>query len=290
MCSKAGRHSWLVIGHGSVGSLLAARFAARGDCVFVCDPRPRVPLRVGQRLDGRNNGGISVDCLASCVSPSAVEEVPALARSFIGPDSLYFDWNSVAPAAKQRVAGALPCPVVDVALLDSIDTLSPGGDGRSTDRPRLAISGPQVELARGLLEAYGFDAEIAGGEVGAAALLKYTRSIFMKSLEALLLEYLVIAQPIDRDGIVWRSLQRNLGARFTRFMDFLLTTNRVHADRRAAELADAVEVFADIGRDPKIALAAVEVLSHTAALWNDGDAPPDGASARVLADYLSRRA
>jgi hypothetical protein len=287
---KQGHQSWLVVGHGSVGSLLTERFASRGDTVFVCDPSPRIPLGVGQLLDADSDRRVSVDCVVSCVSPSAAEDVPALATPFVGPRSLFFDWNSVAPAAKQRVAGLLPCDVIDVALLDSIDGLALGAIPGPADSPSIAISGPRVQRARALLATYGFEVEIAGSEVGAAAMLKYTRSIFMKSLEALVLEYLAIAETIDGDGIVWRSLERNLGSHFARFMTFLLTTNRLHAERRAAELADAVEVFSEQRGTPKVASAAVDVLSRAAELWKEPGAPPEHASPAELAGFLSRLA
>jgi 3-hydroxyisobutyrate dehydrogenase-like beta-hydroxyacid dehydrogenase len=272
-------HSWLIVGHGSVGSSLTARLVAHGETPLVYDPNPRVPVSAGRRVGSEGNGR-GVDYVASCVTPSFALEVPAAVAAFVRPHSVFFDWNTISPEVKQDVASRLPCPVVDVALLDSVDSLA--------GAPRLAISGPTAQAAQALLANYGFEAEIAGSEIGAAALLKYTRSIFMKSLEALVLEYVALAESLDDDQIVWRSLEQNLGPRFTKFALLLLATNRVHAGRRAAELADAVDLFHDRGRELRIATAAIDVLSRAADGWQQADAPPEDATAANLATYMSR--
>jgi hypothetical protein len=110
----------------------------------------------------------------------------------------------------------------------------------------------------------GFHVDIAGPTLGDAALLKYARSIFMKSLESLSVEFAVLAAEVDRNGIVTRSLANNLGEQFMSFIDVLVTTNRVHGGRRAAELAEAVAVFEALGTTVRMAETAVSVLARGA--------------------------
>jgi 3-hydroxyisobutyrate dehydrogenase-like beta-hydroxyacid dehydrogenase len=273
MTSKA---RWLVVGHGSVGSFIAERLATTGSSVAVLDPEPRLPIVAGTAVTAIEEG--AYDCVVSCVPPDMAEAVPATIKVGLGVDGLFFDWNTVSPEVKRRIAAAVPAGTVDVALLDSVD----GGNGR---RPRLAVSGAGSGRGAELLAEAGFDVVDAGPDVGQAATLKYLRSVFMKTLEALVLEFSALAAELDPDEIVRNSLTNNLGAEFSSFMDLLVSTNRFHAARRANELADAVASFADEGTRPDLAAAAVDVLFQAAKAWEKG-APPEGATPDELSHHL----
>ena len=259
---------WLVVGHGSVGSFIAERLATTGSTVAVLDPAPRLPIVVGTAVNVVEAG--AYDCVISCVPPDMAETVPAIVSVGLDAEGLFFDWNTVSPEVKRRIAAAVPVGTVDVALLDSVD----GGNGR---RPRLAVSGAAGGRGGELLAGAGFDVVDAGPDVGQAAALKYLRSVFMKTLEALVLEFSALAAELDPDEIVRSSLTNNLGTEFSSFMDLLVSTNRVHATRRANELADAVASFADEGTPPDLAAAAVGVLLQAAEAWEKG-APAEGAA------------
>lgn len=270
--------TWLIIGHGSVGSSMAQRIDSAGDRVLVYDPAPRVPVTVGHRLERLGGDEGPVDLVLSCVPPSVAEQVPALIVPVVRAESVLLDWNTVSPEVKQAIAAESPCEVLDVALLDTLDA-----DGA---RPRVAISGARAESHRPLLESLGFHVDIAGHEPGDAALLKYARSIFMKSLEGLALEYLALAHPIDQRGIVAASVENNLGKQAVEFLALLVSTNRRHAARRAGELSDAVAVFAARGASIAVAKAVVPLLEHAAQVWQRPDAPAEDASLDELIVYL----
>jgi hypothetical protein len=220
----------------------------------------------------------SFDYAVSCVPPDAAEEVAPIAATALTGDGLLFDWNSVAPTVKRRMAAAALASTVDVALLDSLDA--------APDRPTLAVSGAQALRGAAVLESLRFRVSVAGDEVGDAAALKYLRSIFMKTLEALTLEFASLASDLDRGGIVRDSIERNLGSQFVRFMDMLVATNRVHAERRSSELTDAVATFVAEGVRPELAQAAAGVLRQVTGIWNDSAAPPTGADLEDLTVYL----
>lgn len=267
---------WLVVGHGSVGSFVAERLTRTGSSVSVLDPAPRLPIVAGRAVTSPDDGGY--DCVVSCVPPDVAETVPAAVSRALGAGALFFDWNTVSPEMKRRIAAAIPVGTVDVALLDSVD----GGNGHS---PRVAVSGADSGRGGKLLSGAGFDVVYAGPDVGQAASLKYLRSVFMKTLEALVLEFSALAAGLDSEQIVRGSLTNNLGTEFSSFMDILLETSRVHAARRANELDDAVASFAAAGTTPDLATAAVEVLQKAAMAWQDG-APPEGAEPAELAQHL----
>jgi 3-hydroxyisobutyrate dehydrogenase-like beta-hydroxyacid dehydrogenase len=270
---------WLIVGHGSVGSFVAARIAVGGGSVSVFDPNPRIPISHGKPISALADLA-PVDYAVSCVPPEIAEAVPALVAHTLAPDAIFFDWNTIAPAAKQRIRNAVPAATIDVALLDSVDA--------SVEHPNLAVSGSRVRDAARMLDEQGFKTAIVGEKVGDAAALKYLRSVFMKSLEALVLEYASLASGLNGASVVRASLESNLGDQFVAFTDLLLTTDRVHAQRRSRELADAVETFTENGAKPALARAAVDVLEQAAKAWAQDSAPPVGADAHALAVHLRR--
>jgi 3-hydroxyisobutyrate dehydrogenase-like beta-hydroxyacid dehydrogenase len=272
--------SWLIVGHGSVGSALAKRIGLLGEPILVYDPAPRMPVTVGQRVETLTGDGLAITCVVSCVPPAVAESVPELIAPVVDGDSVLFDWNTTSPEAKRGISAAATCDVVDVALLDTLDS--------DAGRPRVAISGPNATLHLPLLEKIGFHVDVAGAAPGDAALLKFARSMFMKSLEGLVLEYEAISHGIDGQGLVAASIANNLGDQFVDFMRLLVATNRLHAARRARELAEAVEAFEERGSSTTVARAVVPLLERCAELWDRPDAPPGDAALDDLIEYLSR--
>jgi len=275
------QRSWLIVGHGSVGSSLAQRIDARGERLLIYDPSPRVPISIGRRLERLEGHDGPVDYVISCVPPAAARQVPDLIAPMVREDAVLLEWNTVSPEVKQAIASACPCEMLDVALLDSLDA--------NGAQPRVAISGKHAEVRRSLLESLGFHVDIAGPTPGDAALLKYARSIFMKSLEGLALEYFALAAPIDQNFIAANSLKNNLGEQSMEFLHLLVSTNRLHAARRAAELADAVQVLEARGASLQVARAVVPLLERAAQVWKESDAPAANATLDELVAYLETR-
>jgi hypothetical protein len=268
---------WLVVGHGSVGAHLAGRLSAAGASVSVLDPSPRMPVVDGKLVPRVVPAAFTY--AVSCVPPAVAGTAAAVAAPGLVADGLLFDWNTVAPSAKRRAADASGVrAVVDVALLDTLDGARAG--------PMLAVAGPEADRGAEVFRELGFAVSVAGPEIGDAAALKYLRSIFMKTLEALALEFAALASPLDASGIVRDSIERNLGRPFVDFMDLLIATNRVHAQRRAGELADAVATFTALGTPPGLAEVAVGVLEAAARAWTRGAAPAADADVAVLSGFL----
>lgn len=271
---------WLIMGHGSVGSALSKRITGIGHRVIVYDPAPRIPVTYGRRVQELSAEDGAVQYVVSCVPPEIADSIPMLVAALVERPSVLMDWNTVSPEVKRGIATATPCEVIDVALLDTLDS--------ACARPRLAISGPTAANHRTLLDKLGFHVDIAGDRCGDAALVKLTRSVFMKSLEALALEYAVLIRGMDPHGIVDASVARNLGEQCMQFMRVLVATNRLHSSRRAAELAQAVEVIGQRGVPVDMARAAMLFLQQVAGLWDEPDAPAEGAGTEALIDYLAR--
>jgi 4-hydroxy-4-methyl-2-oxoglutarate aldolase len=271
---------WLVVGHGSVGSALVRRIGRTGVRPFVYDPSPRVVVTGGERLTAVDERNGPFDAVVSCVVPSAAPKALEAVRSALGQGTLYLEWNTITPDAKRAIAEAAPCRVVDVALLDTLDD--------EAAHPSLAVSGAEAAAAVSLLSALGFSVDVVGALCGDAALLKLARSLFMKSLEALVIEFeAAMAHMAGRDVVI-RSIERNLGPQFITFSRMLLETDRIHAGRRSVELQEAVESYRRAGRSVEVPSAAIRVLQAAAASWRAAGAPAPDAGAPALAEYLAR--
>jgi hypothetical protein len=269
---------WLVVGHGSVGSFLTERLLLNGQRVAVCDPKPRMVIEGARSL--RDLREIRrFDYCVSCVRPEAAESVARRIADVIPADALFFEWNTLTPGTKEKIADIVPAATIDVALMDSVDAASA--------KPTLLISGPEIDRAREILVSQGFDVLIAGTSVGEAAKLKHLRSIFMKALEALVLTYSSLASEVDGELLVRTSLENTLGQRFVAFMDTLIVTNRIHADRRSREFANALVIF-DPKSDTDLLRAALDVLRRAADVWSDPCAPPTDAETDALARHLRK--
>jgi hypothetical protein len=154
--------------------------------------------------------------------------------------------------------------------------------------PNLAVSGPRTDDAVALLQALGFIVDTAGPTCGDAARLKLARSLFMKSLEALVIEFEAAMAPLPGRDIVMRSIAGNLGTRFTDFAEMLLVTDRIHATRRARELGEAIAAYRDAISSLAVPEASVEVLVAAAAAWRRADAPATDAGPTALARHLAQ--
>jgi 3-hydroxyisobutyrate dehydrogenase-like beta-hydroxyacid dehydrogenase len=254
--------TWLIVGHGSVGFVLAGRVLAAGGTVLVRDDAPRVPPHENERVcqvgaDDR----VTASHVALCVPSAYARDAAAFVRSHVDGSPTVLDWASAPPSTKMETAGAAGDNWIDVALLDSLD--------RVVDRPLLAISGMRSAAAQRALEALGFAVDIAGDAVGQAAAVKLTRSLFMKPLEALVVEFRANAKVLDPSGVAWRSIHQNLGSTFGDFADVLVTSDVTHAGRRTPELRHAIAYAVDLECAALVAGAAAEVLARMADHWAD---------------------
>jgi len=268
--------TWLIVGHGSVGFVLSERVLAAGGTVLVRDDAPRVPPSQHERvIQVGAQEHVTASHVALCVPSSVASAAAEFVRSHVAGSPMILDWASAPPWSKVATAGTDSNDWVDVALLDSLD--------RVVDRPLLAISGLRSAAAETALRRLGFAVDIAGDAVGQAAAVKLTRSLFMKPLEGLVMEYRANAKVLDPSGVAWRSIQQNLGNVFAEFADVLVTSDVTHAARRTPELRQAISYATDFECAARIAGSAAEVMARLARHWAETDMAAD----RTVDDILS---
>jgi 3-hydroxyisobutyrate dehydrogenase len=262
-----------------VGAGLSRRLSSHGYDVKIYDPEPRIPIKCGSVNSLAESG--KVDVVICAVTPSNAIEAARATTMMRERPSWYLDFNTLSPSMKALIEEIVPCEVIDVALLELLD----GG----LDHPWIAMSGKSARDLVPVMNQLGFDAHLVGKEVGQAASVKFARSLFMKSLEALVLEHAAIVERLGIGEVVHASIDKSLEPGFARTALLMLATNRIHGDRRASELAEVVASFADQGIHSEVATAAVRSLRWSAASWMKGDAPLPDASTDDLVRYLAEK-
>ncbi|MEU5608234.1 DUF1932 domain-containing protein [Streptomyces sparsogenes] len=268
--------SWAVLGMGPVGQRFADELEGAGRQVVVYDP---VPGRcAGHRAADSAAAAVeSATWVLSAVPAAACDTAAQAVGRAAGEDTHLVDISSAEPEAKRTAARHLPDGrYVDATLLDAI----------TVETPLVCLSGPHREAAAAALAGLGLEIVSAGPQVGTAARVKLLRSLVMKPLELLTIELMARARDLDPEGIALRSVERSLRTPFRTVAHDFLTSNRLHAGRRAAELVAAAAAVAAPGSAPVYAPMA-EGLARLAERWREPGAPAADAPAELLLTHLS---
>ncbi len=266
-----------IVGMGPVGKSLAVRARAAGIelVTFDVDPARCETFSTAPDLAALTAAcdGVLVAVPVAAALTVAREAAPALRA-----DAPYLDWSSAAPASKLQIAEAAGAErFVDVALLDSI----------TAELPLVCVSGRLAAAAAELLARIGFEVREAGDEPGAAASAKMMRSLFMKPFEVFAIELLRAAHASGSEAAV-ASVERTLREPFGAFATMLLETNRLHAGRRAHELEEVCAAVAPAGTMGPLTAVRDRLLALEE-LWSRPGAPPPGADAAALLDFLAQQ-
>ncbi|GAB3324187.1 NAD(P)-dependent oxidoreductase [Geodermatophilus aquaeductus] len=243
-----------VLGLGEAGSEIARDLVAAGADVRGYDP-------LGIVVDGVAPRGSEAEAVADADLVLSVnsshDAMTALGNALpaLRPGTLWADLNTASPGLKvalaERAAGH-GVDVVDVALMSPVP-------GRGLRTPML-VSGEAADRYVGLVTALGAEAEVQEGPVGTAISRKLLRSVFYKGLAAAVVEALRGAEAAGCAD--W--LRGNIAAELTGFdartVDRLVEGTRVHARRRADEMAAATEQLEELGVPARVAPAARDLL------------------------------
>lgn len=231
----------------------------------------------GVRAASSSNEAVrDADFVISVVTADQAPAAAAAAAAAIRPRTVFFDFNSVAPGAKQEAARIIEGAggrYVDVAVMSPV-------------RPALLktpmlVSAPAADEAAGLLTRLGFTARPVGGGVGRASAIKMIRSIMIKGIEALTAECVLSAHAAGVEDEVFASLDASFpGFDWRKRADYNLDRMIIHGRRRAAEMEESSKTASALGLGGETAAAS--------ALWQarigELDLPlPEGLDAKVQA-------
>jgi 3-hydroxyisobutyrate dehydrogenase-like beta-hydroxyacid dehydrogenase len=238
-----------VLGLGEAGGRIASDLAAAGCAVRGWDP--------ARTLDGIDNAESDVaavrdaDVVLSLNAAGAALDVARSVAGSLRADAVYADLNTTAPALKRGLAGVVPVPFADVALVGIVPST-----GLQT---ATLASGPGAERFAELLRPLGMPVDVVSGEPGDAAGLKLLRSVFMKGMAAAAIESVEAAEAAGVADRVRADIASVLGEPV---LERLLTGSRLHAVRRAEEMHAAAEHVRELGVPPRVATAAAAWLEQ----------------------------
>ncbi|MEN0137763.1 MAG: NAD(P)-binding domain-containing protein, partial [Rhodococcus sp. (in: high G+C Gram-positive bacteria)] len=230
-----------IIGCGEVGRLYA-RAATEAFEVVLCDAFPSPAARelvvelgltlheqIGEWLDG-------VDRVWSCVTGDVAASVAESAGEYLSAGALFVDLSTATPADKLHSSELLHAAGVEYA-----DAVIMGAIGMTGLGTSLLVSGVAAQAAVTDFGAIGAPARaLDNARPGDAAALKLLRTVLTKGIEALAVEALVSA---EKQG-VREELYRVLGdidtQGFTAFLDAVVRSHLLHAERRSHEVDRAV--------------------------------------------------
>jgi 3-hydroxyisobutyrate dehydrogenase-like beta-hydroxyacid dehydrogenase len=179
---------------------------------------------------------------------AATAALPSLA-----PGTIYADLNTASPSLKRELAtlvGAAGGRFADVALLGTVPTHGIG-------TPAVA-SGPGARAFADALGPLGMPVDVVSEEAGDAAGLKLLRSVFMKGLAASAIESVRAAEAAGHADWLEEQLADVIGRPL---LQRLLEGSRQHAARRVDEMEAARDLLRDLGVEPRIATASLELLA-----------------------------
>lgn len=202
-------------------------------------------------------------------------DVGGKARDFVKKGAIYIDLTTANPSHKLALENSFKAKdleFVDAAMLGPLPLY--------LHKVPMLISGTDAARAEKIMRDCNMNVTLVSGAAGEASKIKLTRSVFMKGLQALLVETFLFARTAGVEDIVLDSIAETMGkSSFKDTAKRLVTADLVHAERRAHEVSDSALCMKELGVKPIMAAAAEERLKASAALGYreelGGKAPAD---------------
>ena len=253
-----------IVGLGEAGGAIAAGLVEEGAEVIAYDLRLASAGGADLRdLAARAGVGLATDLadlagraeiILSLVTGGAALPVARALAPHLRAGQLVADLNTTSPGVAEAVSEVLAptgASFTDVAIMAAVPPYR--------HRVPMLACGPGADqlAAAGL----GLRVEVIEGGPGAASAVKMLRSLLVKGLESLLLEFAVAADRFGATDRVLRSMNGSLPTDDWRALaTYLLTRTAKHGRRRGDELAEVAEMFRELGIEPGLAEAGADRL------------------------------
>ncbi len=176
--------------------------------------------------------------------------------------TLFLDCNSTSPGMKRDVAKTVTAAggrSVEAAVMDLVP--------RWQHKVPMLVAGKDAEELIGKLAPFGVDMNAVGDDIGAASTIKMCRSVFMKGLDAILMECMVAAETAGVTDRIVSSLQVTIPEiNWPAFIGKKLGGAAQHSGRRAGEMREVATTLRELGLDPTMAEATSRRLQWCADL------------------------
>jgi len=200
--------------------------------------------------------------ILSTVTVSAAKKVAKEISDFLENNKIYVDMNTSSPHTKLAIAKIINktgAKFVDAAVMGAVSLY-----GHKVPILACGEGAKQFQLK---MSNYGMNIRCIEGKVGSSSAVKMLRSVYMKGIEALLLETLIAAYRYGELELVLESITDSMKKRpFIETINMLVTTDVIHAKRRAIEMNEVITTLEEIGIEPIMSKATKNRLEWSAGL------------------------
>ncbi len=257
-----------IVGFGEVGQIFAKGILEYNKHVYVYD----ILLEKNKKLiiDNINEIGVKpidnieelgqkCDLIFSLVNSSASIDVAKKISCKMKEDTIFIDLTTSTSKMKsesEEIITSKKGIYVDGAIMGTVVI--------DKNRVPLLIAGNNAEEIKTELESLGFKPQTINQPNGGAASIKMLRSIFMKGLEALILETMITAKQYEVSEEVLNSISKTIdNSSFTDFVNALITTHVIHKNRRHKEVTDGLNLIQDIEGPSFVTEGVISFFLHS---------------------------
>ena len=254
------------IGYGEVGQLFARQLAAQPGVrmaaydILFSDPEKGPQLRQHARESGVHAASDlaelcrEADIVISAVTADAAVAVAGQAAPHLTSSQTYIDLNSISPATKEQAAEQVRqrgSEFVEFAVMAPVK--EPG-----IEVPILS-GGRTAEAVSARLNGLGMRITPVSTEIGTASATKLCRSIVIKGMEALMVDFTLASEKAGVMPAVLESLKASYpGMDWENVAKVMMSRVRQHGIRRAAEMREASRMIDELGLDGSLASAIAD--------------------------------
>ena len=254
------------IGYGEVGQLFSRQLAVKPgvrvtvyDILFDDASRGPELKQRASRDKVRAVDSTSEACATAAIVISAVTADSAIlaaeqAAPHLKPHQTYIDLNSVSPATKRNVADQVRQGGADFVEFAVMAPVS----GVGIEVPILS-GGEAAETMSARLNDLGMRITPVGPEIGTASATKLCRSIVIKGMEALMVDFTLASEKAGVMPEVLASLKASYPSMdWENVAKVMMSRVKQHGIRRAAEMREASRMVTELGLDGSLAAAIAE--------------------------------
>jgi len=255
-----------LIGFGQVGQCYAQALHAAGHTLdTLCDIAPTDAMR--ERAQSHQAELVTelgpwlarADLVISAVFGHAAQDVAEAALPLMHADADYADFTTASPDTMQhlaQVAATQGRRFTDVAIMGAIFIQGAGTP--------LLCAGTGAQRVAEFMASTGAPARAIDGVAGDAMTLKLLRSIITKGLESLSVECLVAADRKNLVPALFEVLADVDERPLTTFMQAMVRSHVVHAERRLVEVQEARQQLHDDALEPLVLDGVERLFARTA--------------------------
>ncbi|MCE9681684.1 NAD(P)-binding domain-containing protein [Halomonas alkalisoli] len=217
-----------------------------------------------------------LDAVMVCVNGGAANDVNRQLATHLKAGQVVFDLTTASPQQKRHSAElveARGAAFLDVAIMGSIamkgfaTSMLVAGDVQQSE---------SACVLRVLQDSGMTLRSMASSSVGDAICLKLIRSVYTKGAEALAVKCIVTAEHFGVRDLLYEVLADLDDIPIKRFMNTLVRTHVLHAERRMKEVGEAQQLLTEAGVSTQLLDSVKEVFAETLSIeqcWEGDELP-----------------